>query len=116
MARSGSPYTQNISIKVGQAGSNAPLLRLGQCWWRAANVDHREQIILQGALNALPRNLSVATYRFRHVADRLALRGFLKVVETTPKSAQYSITPAGQNKLSSHRSSIAPTLPDIAAE
>jgi hypothetical protein len=64
-------------------------------------VDHREQIVLQGALNALPRSVSIAAYRFRHVADRLAERGLLKCVESTTQFAQYSITPAGEGKMQS---------------
>ena len=83
-------------------------------------MDHREQIILQGALNALPRNLSVATYRFRHVADRLAQRGLLKIVQSTAENAQYSITPAGRGKLQTMQNRAAPPpaapLPEIAAE
>jgi predicted transcriptional regulator len=81
-------------------------------------MDHREQIVLQGALNALPRNLSVANYRFRHIADRLAQRGLLKIVQSTTESAQYSITPAGQGKLETMQTHARSSneLPEIAAE
>ena len=64
-------------------------------------MDHREQIVLQGALNASPRCVSIAAYRFRHVADRLAQRGLLKCVQSTVQFAQYSITPAGAGTLQS---------------
>jgi hypothetical protein len=84
----------------------------------AAILDHREQIVLQGALNALPRNLSVSNYRFRHIADRLAQRGLLKIVHSTTQIAQYSITPAGQGKLTSlhTRAKSSGEMPDVAAE
>jgi len=78
-------------------------------------MDYREQIILQGALNALPRNLSVANYRFRHIADRLAQRGLLKIMQSTAEGAQYSITPAGQGKLQTMHNRAEPP-PEIAAE
>lgn len=81
-------------------------------------MDYREQIVLQGALNALPRELSVANYRFRHIADRLAQRGLLKVVRSTAQGAQYSITPAGQGKLRSFQASAKASgePPEMAAE
>jgi hypothetical protein len=79
-------------------------------------VDHREQIVLQGALNALPRSVSIAAYRFRHVADRLAERGLLKRVESTAQFAQYSITPAGQGKLKTMQMRASGQTSEIAAE
>jgi hypothetical protein len=83
-----------------------------------AKLDHREQIVLQGALNALPRDLSVASYRFRHIADRLAQRGLLKIVRSTTEIAQYSITPAGQGKLQSFqaRTKLSADISGVAAE
>lgn len=79
-------------------------------------MDHREQIVLQGALNALPRSVSIAAYRFRHVADRLAERGLLKRIESTPQFAQYSITPAGQGKLKTMHARVSGEIPEMAAE
>lgn len=81
-------------------------------------MDHREQIVLQGALNALPRSVSIAAYRFRHVADRLTERGLLQRVESTAQFAQYSITPAGEGKLQSLRTPAKSSgdISEIAAE
>lgn len=64
-------------------------------------MDYREQIVLQSALNAMPRSVSITAYRFRHVADRLAKRGLLELVDSTLDTASYAITLAGQGKLNS---------------
>jgi hypothetical protein len=62
-------------------------------------VDYREQIVLQSAQNAMPEGASIATYRFRHVADRLTQRGLLHRIETTAQQANYTITAAGLGAL-----------------
>jgi len=64
-------------------------------------MDHREQIVLQSAQNALPHSVSIGDYRFRQVADRLAQRGLLKIIESTARNARYAITLAGEDKLKS---------------
>ncbi len=80
-------------------------------------MDHREQIVLQSAKNALPESVSIGAYRFRHVADRLVLRGYLRVTIISPESATYALTPAGQQKLEMlRRANPEADIPAIAAE
>jgi predicted transcriptional regulator len=80
-------------------------------------VDHREQIVLQSARNALPNSVNIAAYRFRHIADRLVRRGYLEVTATSPESANYALTSVGAVKLNALRGpNFTAPVPAIAAE
>lgn len=64
-------------------------------------MDHREQIVLQSAQNALPHSVSIEDYRFRQVADRLTQRGLLEIIKSTARNGRYAITLAGEDTLKS---------------
>ncbi len=86
------------------------ICRMGE---RPNSVDHREQIVLQSAQNAVAGGISIADYRFRHVADRLASSGYLKITEATPGKSNYAITAAGRRKLMMHCDSTPNDTPAI---
>jgi len=64
-----------------------------------AAMDDRERLILQGAQNAWPQAISIAQYRLRHVANRLAERDLLEKREFSGGRLAYQITSKGRDQL-----------------
>jgi hypothetical protein len=69
-------------------------------------MDDRERLILQGAQNAWPQAISIAQYRLRHVADRLAEKDLLERREFSGGRLAYQITSKGRDQLSERNRSI----------
>ena len=69
-------------------------------------MDDRERLILQGAQNAWPQAISIAQYRLRHVADRLAEKDLLEKRKFTGGQSGYRITSKGRDQLSERNRSI----------
>jgi hypothetical protein len=71
-----------------------------------AAMDDQERLILQGAQNAWPQAISIAEYRLRHVADRLAERDLLEKRKFSGGKLGYQITSKGRDQLSERIRSI----------
>jgi len=69
-------------------------------------MDDRERLILQGAQNAWPQAISIAQYRLRHIADRLAEKDLLEKREFNGGQLGYQITTKGRDQLSERNRSI----------
>jgi hypothetical protein len=69
-------------------------------------MDDRERLILQGAQNAWPQAISIAQYRLRHVADRLADKDLLEKRKFNGGTLGYQITSKGRDLLSERNRSI----------
>ena len=69
-------------------------------------MDDRERMILQGAQNAWPQGISIAQYRLRHIADRLAEKDLLEKRPFSGGQLGYQITAKGRDQLSERNRSI----------
>jgi len=69
-------------------------------------MDERERLVLQGAQNAWPEAISIAEYRLRHVADRLAEKDLLEKRNFNGGNFGYQITSKGRDQLFERNRSI----------